>query len=361
VRFKEDIDKVRERLYAFWEREIVDRACISVIAPNKKSVPISMFHNPNDLTKDPQALRQYWENPQTIHKNNIVRLEGTFLGGEALPVIFQNYGTSGHCNYFGAQPIYGNDTIWFDPVWSSLEVADHSYNEDSLKKRLAIARYLTDNAKDDYFVGMPDNCGTIDAICHLYGTENVLMDMISCPKILKQAVDTVNIGWAKTNEMFYNISKEHNAGGVHAWMHLLAPGRLTHMQCDMSVMISEQLYEEFVIPELEQQMQWLEYSVYHFDGIEQLRHLPYILSLEKLKTIQWTYVAGQPSAAYYIPALKQIQKAGKSLIIMAPACDIPVLLDELSAKGLYIHTETQTADQAKEIIAYTAKHSRERV
>lgn len=359
MRFKEDIDKVRERLYAFWEREIIDRVCISVIAPNKTGANISMFRN--DFSGNAQALKDYWEDPQTIYKNNIARLEGTYLGGETLPVIFQNYGPSGHSSYFGAKPVYSNDTIWFNPVWNCLEDTGNTYTEEILRKQLSIAKYLTDNARDDYFVGMPDNCGTMDAICHLYGTENVLMDMITCPELIKKAVDTVNRSWEKTNEMFYNISEKHNSGGVHAWMHLLAPGRLTHMQCDMSVMISEQFYEEFVIPELEQQMQWLDYPVYHFDGIEQLRHLPYLLNLEKLKAIQWTYVAGQPSAAHFIPALKQIQRAGKSLIIMCPACDIPVLLDELSAKGLYIHTEVQTVDQAKEIIAYTYENSRERV
>lgn len=34
--FKEDIDIVRKRLYAFWDREMIDRALISVIAPKEQ-------------------------------------------------------------------------------------------------------------------------------------------------------------------------------------------------------------------------------------------------------------------------------------------------------------------------------------
>lgn len=359
MRFKPDIEKVRERLYAFWEREVIDRACISVTAPFRKGENISMFHNDRDLTGDPEALRKYWEDPETILQNSLRRIERTYLGGEALPIVFQNYGTSGHCQYFGAKPAYGNDTIWFDPVWDSLSDVRDAYSEERLHKELDITRYLAENAKNDFFIGMPDNCGTLDAIGHLYGTENVLMDMISEPELMKEAIKKLNQVWIKTNEMFYEATRRLNGGGAHAWMHLLAPGRLNHMQCDMSVMISPEMYETFVVPELEQQLEWLEYPVYHFDGIEQERHLSYLLALPKIKAIQWTYVAGQPSPSHYMPILKRIQQAGKCLIIMAPPEDIPVLTDELSAKGLYLHTETETVEQAKAIIKYVEHNSKE--
>lgn len=360
MKYKEDIEKVRERLYAFWEGEVIDRALISVIAPNEEGNNISMFRNPKNLTNDPFALNNYWEDKETIYNNNIKRLEGTYLGGESLPIVFQNYGTSGHCSYYGAKASYGNDTIWFESVFDNLLNIKDQYNNKNLLKQVKIASYLTDRANDQYFVGMPDNTGTLDALGHLYGTQQVLMDMIEEPNLVKKAIKELNKGWRISNEAFYNTSKELNQGGAHAWMHLMAPGRLTHMQCDMSVMFSKEMYKEFVLPELEEQMEWIEYPVYHFDGIEQEQHLPYLLSLSKLKAIQWTHVAGQPSAAYYLPILQRIQKAGKRLIIMAPPEDIPLLLDGLSAKGLYIHTETNRKKEAIKLIAYVEKHSKER-
>ena len=357
--FKEDIDIVRKRLYAFWDREMIDRALISVIAPKERGKNISMFQNSRDLSDKPEELRKYWEDPETIYKNNMERLENTFLGGETLPVIFQNYGTSGHCNYYGAVPEYGNDTIWFNPVWEDLSEAAERYTEESLKKHLEITAYLTEHGKDKYFVGMPDSCGTLDALGHLYGTENVLMDMISDPEEVKEAVHIVNQGWRKTNELFYQMTKDLNGGGAHAWMHLLAPGRLGQMQCDMSVMFSKELYGEIVVPELKEQMEWLEYPVYHFDGVEQEKHLDHLLMFEKLKAFQWTHVAGQPSASHFLPILKRIQEAGKGLIIMAPASDVPILLENLSGKGLYIHTETEDMETAKEIVKYVERNSKE--
>lgn len=359
MRFKEDIERVRERIYGFWERELIDRALISVVAPKEKGKNISMFHNSKDLTNQPKELEKYWKDPETIYKNSIERLENTFLGGETLPIIFQNYGTSGHCNYYGAKPTYGSDTLWFEKVWTSLEDVEGSYTTKSLTKHLEIAKYLTEHSNGDYFVGMPDSCGTIDALGHLYGTENVLMDMLEEPELVKHAIAEINKGWATTNEMFYQVSKELNGGGAHAWMHVLAPKRVAQMQCDMSVMFSKAMYEEFVLEELKQQIEWIDYPIYHFDGIEQERHLDYILSLQKLKAIQWTHVAGQPSASHYIPVLKRIQEADKGLIVMAPPEDVPLLLENLSAKGLYIHTETTDVESAKKLIKYVEKNSRE--
>lgn len=359
MKYKEDIEIVRKRLYAFWDREIIDRALISVIAPKESGACISMFQNPKDQTNEPEELLKYWTDPETIYQNLVRRLEVTYFGGEAFPVAFQNYGTSGHCNYYGAVPTYGNDTIWFDAVWDDLQSPEKYYTEEPLKRHLEIAEYLTKNANDQYLVGMPDSTGTLDALGHLVGTEEMLMQLIEEPELVKRAIHVLNQGWRVTNEKFYQISKDLNKGGVHAWMHLMAPGRVTHMQCDMSVMFSSDLYRDIVMDELEEQMEWLEYPVYHFDGIEQEKHLDYLLDLPGLKAIQWTAVAGQPSAAHYLDVLQRIQNAGKGLIIMAPASDIKPLLEGLSAKGLYIHTEARNQEEAEEIIHYVERHSKE--
>ena len=44
---------------------------------------------------------------------------------------------------------------------------------------------------------------------------------------------------------------------------------------------------------------------------------------------------------------------------MAPPDDVPILLENLSIKGLYIHTEADDVETAKEIIRYVEKNGRE--
>lgn len=111
IKYKKDWKQVKKRLTALWEREVVDRCCISVIAPKDKNndIDIDMFAACD--SDDPETLKMHWEDPEYILKRNLTRMENTFFGGEALPQIFLNFGTAGHAIYFGADYQYTPESI----------------------------------------------------------------------------------------------------------------------------------------------------------------------------------------------------------------------------------------------------------
>ena len=113
------------------------------------------------------------------------------------------------------------------------------------------------------------------------------------------------------------------------------------------------------MPELQEQSKLLEYPLYHFDGVEQCRHLDDLLSIPNLRVIQWTQVAGQPSCLNYIPQLQKIQAAGKNLYISASPAEIKVLMENLSSRGLYLSTWAGTKEEADNIIKDVARMTHE--
>ncbi len=358
MKFKEEIEKVKLRNKAFWELEMSDRALIAISTPKEKGAATAMFDHVQNK-KDPDYLKKYWTDPNTIHKMNLKRMENTYFAGEALPSIFLNFGTSGHCNFFGSKPTYSNGTIWFDPVIDDLD--ELKFDQAALDSHIKLTQELVKLSNSEYFIGMPDSCGTIDALGHLYGSDNVLIDMLGEPEKVKRAIKTVNEGWKISSQKFYDTLKDLNHGGsVHSWMHLMADGKMGQMQCDMSVMFSKDMYEEFAYDELKTQIDWFDYPIYHFDGVEQERHLDILLSFDKLKAIQWTNVAGQPPASHFMPILKRMQDAGKRLIVCINPDEIKPILENLSAKGLMLLVgnvnDKATAD---EIIKYAEKNSKE--
>jgi hypothetical protein len=123
------------------------------------------------------------------------------------------------------------------------------------------------------------------------------------------------------------------------------------MQSDMSVMISPSMFEEFIMPELQAQSRWMDRSTYHFDGIDQLKHLDLLLSLERLDMIQWTNVAGQPSPLKFIDVFRRIQAAGKCLLLSLDPKDIQFVMEQLSSKGLYLLTSASSQEEAESIIS----------
>lgn len=360
--YKEDWEKAKARLTAFWDNEILDRCCVSVAAPRDGKTNVHIFAQGECNPNDPGDVEDYWMNPERIWKRNIKRLEQCYFGGEALPLVMPNFGTSGHCVYYGAKYELRPETIWFDPVITDLEEQTWNYDRENAfyRRQREIVRYLAEKGKGNYLISMPDNCGTLDAIGHLRGSSETLMDMYDCPEALTAAITAINAGWTDAAETFYQLIKECNEGGCCVgWMDTWAPGRSAQMQCDMSVMFSPEMYQKFTIPELKKQMEWQEYPIYHFDGIEQIAHLDHLLSLEKLMMIQWTNVDGQESPAHFIPVLKKMQEAGKRILVMTPASDIPALMENLSSKGLYLHTYADSVDEANQIVQYVEKHTKE--
>jgi len=130
-------------------------------------------------------------------------------------------------------------------------------------------------------------------------------------------------------------------------MHLWADGKLQQLQADLSVMISPELFEAFVLPDLDEACNWLDYSIYHLDGQEQIRHLDMLLSIRKLNAIQWTHVAGQPEITRFIPVFQRIQSAGKGLILFPESLrQAEELHDVLKPQGLYLITSTGGESEA---------------
>ena len=129
----------------------------------------------------------------------------------------------------------------------------------------------------------------------------------------------------------------------------------------MSVMISAKMYGKFVVPVLEELTEFLDYSVYHLDGKEQIRHLDHLLSVKGLNAIQWTNVAGQPRVSEFVPVLQRIQKAGKNLVVAPQANEVEYLLDNLSCRGLQLLIrDLRSEEEARDMLKLIEKHSADR-
>jgi hypothetical protein len=174
-------------------------------------------------------------------------------------------------------------------------------------------------------------------LAHLRGSENLLVDMLEDPESVKKALENIQAAWFKTIDNVYDITKKSNEGASSiGWMISWAPGKHAQLQCDLSVMISPELFDVFILLEFKEQSAFLDYCTYHLDGIEQKRHMDKILAIPQIGMIQWTCVEGQPSAMDELESLKKIQAAGKALLILVKPQEVKPLLQNLSSKGLYL-------------------------
>jgi hypothetical protein len=132
-----------------------------------------------------------------------------------------------------------------------------------------------------------------------------------------------------------------------------APGRMAKLQCDFSAMISPGMFEEFALPYLAEQCERLDYTVYHLDGVEAIKHLDLILSIPGLNALQWTPGANQPglSDPRWLDIYRRARKAGKSLLLLGvDGKDAPRLVEELGPEGLLIGTSAGSQEEGEALL-----------
>ncbi len=186
------------------------------------------------------------------------------------------------------------------------------------------------------------------------------MDFLTDPQdTLNATLKLVDV-LERSTDVLYRITEKSNCGGgMQGWMNMWSKGKILQLQCDLSVMISAELFKEYIVKELECTTKFLTNAIYHLDGMEQIRHLDSILTVKGIDMIQWTQVAGQPPIAEFIPQLLKIQKAGKGVLAFVGKAQIKPLLDNLSIKGLsLIVSDADTPEEADDILRYVSKYTK---
>ncbi|MDR0657100.1 MAG: hypothetical protein LBG22_12360 [Treponema sp.] len=344
-----NFDVISNNLTKFWNHEYIGRCVVRITAPKKKH-PLPEPQNYEDLVK-------IWTNGEEILKRNRTIFENTYFLGEAFPLINLNLGAAGHAGYFNNITYKFADTVWFFPIDDEEELV---FSKDNFfyKTTIVIARYLCNENPGEFIVSMPDISGNIDALAHLRGSENVMIRMATEPDRVKNELKLIQISWEAMISEVFDIVKENNYGGASiGWMGTYAKGLHSQLQSDMSVMLSPEYFDEFVFDELKKQADFLEFPTYHLDGIEQIRHLDRILSIEKIKMIQYTCVAGQPSPLEKLDVLRKIQQSGKLLLLIIRPEWLKGLLENLSAKGLFLKIEADSIEEADNLFKLVRDYS----
>lgn len=351
LKYKPDWDIVKKRLIALWDREILDRCCVAVTAPLDKNKPYI-----EDVPTDPDELKAYYLDVEWILKRNEERMEKTYFGGDAFPCIFPYFGTGGHAKYLSSEVIYRPDTIWIPAVMKEYAGFDFSFNpemNETFKKEREIICTLVKEGMGKFFVAPPDNCGSLDALAQLRGN-SLLMDFFDQPDELKNALEKVIDIWKESSKIIFDdIYDNNDQGCVHGWMNTWSSGPQMQLQCDISVMFSNDIYKEFEVAELEECSSFLQHAIYHMDGMEQLRHMEMITDISRINMIQWVQVAGQPSISKFWPQLRRMQEKQKGLVLQVKKSQIKEALRELSPKGLMLIVEgAESKEEADTIVNY---------
>ncbi|NOZ19757.1 MAG: hypothetical protein GXP25_01575 [Planctomycetes bacterium] len=338
--YKHNWPEARRRIEAFWNREIIDRPCLSVPAPEKRARPVP----------PPKDFKTKWTDPDYVAERYDASHEATYFGGEAVP------NTSlmvGYCLSYGAPIHYAEQTIWQEPIIRSWDpppdlVVDE--NDPGLQQVEKVVARCLEVSAGKWMTSFPNIHQPNDHVAVLRGSAEFCMDMIDHPDELKRCMRRVLDNWFVVYERIGAMLTKQQEGMV-TWLPVWCPWpRHKTLQSDISCAISPAMFEEFIAPELEEMCDYLDGVIYHLDGPDALQHLDRLLSIDGIHAIQWTPGAGKPEGLAWLDLYRRIQAAGKGIVISLKYDEVETAVRELKPEGLFILTSAPSPDAAEALL-----------
>jgi hypothetical protein len=349
--FKPDAADAQRRMRAYWQGEMIDRACVGLRAPKDgvEPLPRSLIAAEDFDFSKAIDLFEAWAS-------------GMFFGGETMPALMPNYGPDQWAGFLGAKLalVPERDTSWVEPFVRDWDEAMPLRMDPSNRWWRAIVDLTALAAKrceGRFLLSTIDTHSNLDCLSALRGPEKLCVDLIERPETIRLALEQIDAMFKPIYDALFESGRMREFGGT-SWLEMWSEGRTQAIQCDFCCMISTEHFRQFALPSLEYEMSCLDHVVYHMDGPGQIRHLDEILALRNLHTIQWVPGAGQPSAPGWLDLLQRIQKAGKSVQVLVAIEELKAIYSSLDpAKTYYWVLDCPRESEALRLIEWMEKHS----
>jgi 5-methyltetrahydrofolate--homocysteine methyltransferase len=346
-----DWARVAHNWTAWWAGELPRPLVLIEVGDNRTEF---VFSDPDD---DPYRYTSNF--PLDVPPAEVIayytrRLESARFLGDAFPTWWPNFGPGIMAGFVGARVQTAPDTVWFTPQAPDAPIEDLHPVYDPANIWWQRVQDLTRTAVaawgDAVAVGHTDLGGNLDIIASLYDTQRLLLALCYYPAEVDRLVGEVTALWQRYYDELDAIIR--SAGrGTTPWAAIWSPRRTYMLQSDFCYMISPQMFERFVLPDLAAMCDHLDDAFYHLDGKGQIPHLDMLLALDRLRGIQWIPGAGAPPPEEWLPLLKRIRDSGKLCQLYVSAAGARTIAREIGGQGFVLAIEDRlTVDEAAALI-----------
>ena len=347
MKWKPDWEQAKQNYIKWWRHE-----GMAVFLTGPRDEPIEPIAQPTP----PDDTMQRWIDPVYRCDANEYRMSRTCFAAEAFPYLDTVIGPGDLGIMLGAEPRFDDATVWYEPCINDPDTYGpiHLTTENNkwLDVQMAIIDEGVRRAGGRYLVGFPDLIENIDTLAAMRDNQEVLIDLMERPTWVHECLAQINQAYFEAFDLIYDRVRDDDGGCVWCFR-IWAPGKMAKVQCDAACMLSEAQFREFVVPYMTEQCDWLDYALFHLDGINALHHLDTLLGIESLDVIQWTPQAGRPqtgSPTWY-DLYRRIKAGGKSVQAANVQPDeVAPLLDAVGPEGMYLGVSAQTAQQVDDVL-----------
>jgi hypothetical protein len=352
---KPDFDQCLKRIYAWYEQEIIDRAPIRFAAHNAEF----SYEKLTEGRKWPTLKDRWWDTEFQIELFEH-QVENSVYNAETFPTFWPNLGPEVYTAFYDVELEYKEVTSYSIPIikdWAQLDDIKLNLNNPYFKKIEELTYAGLERGKGKYLVAYTDLHPGLDCAAAFRDPQQLCLDFILDPDYVKRLIDISSRDFMTIFNHFDDILKKYKLPSL-GWMGTPSFGKTHIPSCDFAAMISPEMFEEFVLPGLQDEVRQMTHNVFHLDGKGVANHVDFILAMPEINAIQWVQGMGDDlPIMQWVPFIQKIQAAGKSVVVDLQVSELEPFMREVNPKGIMLCINAHPSIQP-EIIKKVEKWSR---
>jgi len=357
---EKQLERALRRNEAWWRGELEDYPLLWVYASDAKPGP------PMPRAADEAEL---WTNVDLAMAAAVSRIARTHFAGDALPTYNPWLGPDQFAAWLGADLTVRpqDNTTWVVPFVKAW-VPAKEWRIDPANKWWRLYCDLLEESvrvgRDKWATAFPDLHTGIDALSALRGPDNLLVDLLEEPEAVLAVMEQMTGLWKRVVDYVWAILRSSGQGTTN-WTGGWSEKRFVCVgQNDFTCMISPEMFDRFCLEDTVECVNHIDHALYHLDGPGALRHLPRLLEIDRLHTVQWIHGDGQPPHSHWLDMLEGVQRAGKAVQIwynlgyvrkLDMFQELETVCTRLDPARLFIAIEAASAEQADALVKFVVR------
>lgn len=353
-----DFDRIIKRFDAWFNCDLYDRPPVTFIPAWVRNadgaLPEKKYKSPEEATLDADFRVEWFEKSLPFQD----------FYGDTVPTFIPSIGSQiGLMSLlFGGKVMMNGVSSWAEPsLGSAREVLNRvpDFNIPAWEALRKMTDISLERSQGRWLTGIFGSGDATSLLVDLIGPEKLCLETMDDPEGVKLACSHID---SHLPAIYTDIWKRIDAAGYPTAPNaegVIAYGLLTRLDADFLYMISREMGEEIFYPSLRRRTRDFERCWWHADGKGWLNHLDFILDDDRVSGVQWVYGAGNGPAAKWIDVYQRIQRAGKSIEMLAESGeDALAVMKNLHPEGVWIKFwHAPSPEEANWFMAEVAKPS----
>jgi len=347
-------DKLKATSNQWWAGQL-DRPMIPVVLGGR---------DPERAKPDVPLLSQatchdFSVSPEQIIDRIDYELSTYIYEGDAFPYFNMDcFGPGLIAAFLGARLDNSTGLVWFHPSDErAIQDIHFRFDPDNVWFRRLCDIYTAGMKRwqGQVLMGMTDLGGNMDILATFRPGEDLLLDLYDNPEDVKRLLWEAHESWHQYYKALNEVLQPVNPG-YSDWSRIYSDKPSFILQCDFSYMISTEMFDEFVMPEIVATCGKVERTFYHLDGIGARPHLGSILTIPDLDGVQWVPGDGQPNCGNWPEVYREIQASGKLIQLQGGFEVLDCVISQIgTSKGIHLLNYNWMFGEEKDLVGIRKK------